>query len=82
MSRAYPVLLSKVSELSIEFSYDIFIIQISLHVHYVYTGGIFSTFLFVLVLTASRCVGVQFALVALAFQGLGIYFALVWQGTK
>lgn len=25
-----------------------------------------------------RCVGVQFALVALAFQGLGLYLALVW----
>ena len=25
-----------------------------------------------------RCVGVQFALVALAFQGFGLYFALVW----
>jgi hypothetical protein len=25
-----------------------------------------------------RCVGVQFALVALAFQALGVYLALVW----
>lgn len=25
-----------------------------------------------------RCVGVQFAVVALIFQGLGVYFALVW----
>lgn len=25
-----------------------------------------------------RCVGVQFALIAIAFQGLGIYLALVW----
>jgi hypothetical protein len=25
-----------------------------------------------------RCVGIQFALVALAFQGLGLYCALVW----
>mmetsp|Transcript_37512 Transcript_37512/g.82126 ORF Transcript_37512/g.82126 Transcript_37512/m.82126 type:complete len:237 (-) Transcript_37512:18-728(-) len=29
-----------------------------------------------------RCVGVQFACVALLFQGLGIYLALVWMGTK
>lgn len=29
-----------------------------------------------------RCVGVQFALVALLFQGLGIYLALVWMGSK
>jgi len=25
-----------------------------------------------------RCVGVQFAVIALALQGLGLYFALVW----
>lgn len=29
-----------------------------------------------------RCVGVQFALVAMLFQGLGIYLALVWMGAK
>lgn len=28
-----------------------------------------------------RCVGVQFGLVALAFQGLGLYLALVWTST-
>ena len=28
-----------------------------------------------------RCVGVQFALVAIAFQGLGLYFALVWMSS-
>mmetsp|Transcript_38935 Transcript_38935/g.70148 ORF Transcript_38935/g.70148 Transcript_38935/m.70148 type:complete len:277 (-) Transcript_38935:417-1247(-) len=28
-----------------------------------------------------RCVGVQFALVALAFQGLGLYLALVWMAS-
>jgi hypothetical protein len=25
-----------------------------------------------------RCVGVQFAVLALAFQALGVYLALVW----
>lgn len=29
-----------------------------------------------------RCVGVQFALVALVFQAAGVYFALVWMGSK
>lgn len=29
-----------------------------------------------------RCVGVQFGLVALAFQALGLYIALVWMGSK
>lgn len=28
-----------------------------------------------------RCVGVQFGLVALAFQGLGLYLALVWMSS-
>lgn len=28
-----------------------------------------------------RCVGVQFAIIALLLQGLGIYFALFWMGT-
>ena len=29
-----------------------------------------------------RCVGVQFALLAITFQVLGLYFALVWLTTK
>ena len=28
-----------------------------------------------------RCVGVQFAIVALAFQALGVYLALVWMAS-
>ena len=28
-----------------------------------------------------RCVGVQFAIVALAFQALGLYLALVWMSS-
>lgn len=28
-----------------------------------------------------RCVGVQFAVVALVFQGLGLYLALVWMSS-
>lgn len=28
-----------------------------------------------------RCVGVQFGLMALAFQGLGLYLALVWMSS-
>lgn len=29
-----------------------------------------------------RCVGVQFAILAIAFQGLGLYFALVWMASS